>query len=148
MDLVRWKDVIKEFLPPCCYKFVLDIRTCLKAVDVKLKPSYMFDLAFVPSHRIIAWLARLHDVRLVQCQLSVIIIEQQMFIVNRGTIKHRMNEITCGNERVMIVDVSSDLQQPKSTSSMLYQIVQYTAQVVDDVSVHCNIYILYCSLTL
>jgi len=137
MDLVRWKNGIKEFLPPCCYKFAVEIRTCVKAVAVKLKPSYMFDLAFVPSERITAWLKRLYDVHLVQCQLSVIVIEQQIFIVNRSTIKHRMNEIARGKEEIMIVDVSSDLQQPRSTSSTtLYQIaVQYTAQVVETTAV-------------
>ena len=132
MELMRWRSVIKEFLPPCCYKFAADICTCVKAVDAELKPSYMFDVAFVPSHRIIAWLKRLHDVQLVRCRLSVIAIEQQIFIVNRSAIKHRMDKITCGNERVMMVDVSSDLQQPQSTPNVLYQtIVQYTAQVVE-----------------
>ena len=132
MELMRWRSVIKEFLPPCCYKFAADICTCVKAVDAELKPSYMFDVAFVPSHRIIAWLKRLHDVHLVHCRLSVIAIEQQIFIVNRSAIKHRMDKITCGNERVMMVDVSSDLQQPQSTPTVLYQtIVQYTAQVVE-----------------
>jgi len=132
MELVRWRNSIKEFLPRCCHKFAKDIRTCVKAVDAKLKPSYMFDLAFVPSQRITAWLKRLHDVHLVHCRLSVIDIEQQIFIVNRSTIKHRMNEITRGNEPIMIVDISSDLQQPQSISSTLYEmIVQYTVQVVE-----------------
>jgi len=126
----RWRNIIKEFLPPCCYKFAEDICTCVKAVDAELKPSYMFDVAFVPSDRILAWLKRLRDVHLVQCRLSVIAIEQQIFIVNRRTIKHRMDKITSGDERVLIVDVSSDLQQPQSTSIGLYQtIVQYTAKV-------------------
>jgi len=127
-----WRKVIKEFLPPCCCRFALDICTCVKAVDAELKPSYMFDVAFVPSHRIVAWLNRLHDARLVQCRLSVIAIEQQIFIVNCSAIKRRMDKITRGYERVMIVDVSSDLQQPQSTPVVLCQtVVQYTAQVVD-----------------
>jgi len=130
MELMR--NVTKEFLPPCCYKFAGDICTCVKAVDAELKPSYMFDVAFVPSHRIIAWLKRLHDVHLVQSQLSVIAIEQQIFIVNRSALKRRIDKITCGDERVMVVDVSSDLQQPKPTPTVLYQmIVQFTAKVVE-----------------
>jgi len=130
MEFALWNNLMKEFLPSFCYKFARDIRACIKAVDVKLKPSYLFDLAFISSEIIIAWLKRLHDVHLVQCRLSVIAIDQQMFIVNRDTIKHRMNEITCGNEQVMLVDVSSDLKEPHSTSTTLYQIVQYTAKVV------------------
>jgi len=128
MDLVRWKDEIKEFFDPCCYKFATDIRICVKAVDAELKPSYMFDLAFVPCQRIIAWLKRLYDVRLVQCQLSVLAVEEQIFIVKRSAIKYRVSEIACGNERVVMVDVSSDLQQPQSTSTALCQKI---AQVVE-----------------
>jgi len=130
-----WKDAIKEFLPPCCYKFATDIRTCVNAVAAELKPSYMFDLAFVSSQQITAWLKRLHDVHLVKCRLTVIAVEQQIFIVNRRVIKYRMDDITRGNERIMIVDVSPDLQQPQSTSTALHEtIVQYTAQVVETLS--------------
>jgi len=137
MELVRWKDAIKEFLVPCCYRFASDICTCVKAVDADLKPSYMFDLAFLPPERIIAWLQRLHDVHLVQSRLSVIVIEQQIFIVKRSSIKHRMNEIKLGNERVIIIDVSSDLQQPQSPLTTV--ILQYTAQVVDSCSCRITI---------
>jgi len=121
MDLVRWKDAIKEFLAPSCYRFAADIRVCVKAVDTELKPSYMFDLAFVPCQRVIDWLKRLYDVRLVQCQLSVLAVEEQIFIVKRSAVKHRMSEIACGNERVIMVDVSANLQQPQSTSTELHQ---------------------------
>lgn len=130
MEFFRWKELIKEILPSHCCKFATDIRSCVKAVDAKVKPSYMFDLAFVPADRIIVWLRRLQDVHLVRCRLSVIAIEQHIFIVNRSTIKCKMNEIACGNEEVMIVDVSSDLKQPQSTSMRLCHVVQYTAQVI------------------
>ena len=132
MALVRWRDVIKEFLPACCYKFVADIRACVKAVESELKPSYMFDLAFISSERIIAWLKHLNHVHLIQCRLSVIVIEQHIFIVNRSAIKDRMKKIMHGNERVVIVDVSPDLHQPQSALAALYEeIVQYTEQVVE-----------------
>jgi len=126
MDAVRWKNGIKEFLPACCSKFATDIRTCVQAVDARLKPSYMFDVAFVSSQRIIAWLKRLHEVQLVECRLTVIAVEQQIFIVNRSRIKHRMSEIMRGNERVMLVNASCNLQQPQSASTTL---VQSIAQV-------------------
>jgi len=82
-------------------------------------------------------LQRLHDVHLVQSRLSVIVIEQQIFIVKRSSIKHRMNEIKLGNERVIIIDVSSDLQQPQSPLTTV--ILQYTAQVVDSCSCRITI---------
>jgi len=143
MELVRWKEAVNEFLAPCCYKFAREIRICVKAVDAELKPSYMFDLAFLPCQRIIAWLKRLHDVQLVQCRLSVVTVEEQIFIVKRSVIKHRMSEISRGNERVIIVDVSRDLQQPQSTSTTLYQtIVQYSAQVGETTAIAELLYIL------
>jgi len=135
-EFIRWKDLIKEFLDPCCYKFARDICICVKAVDAELKPSYMFDLAFLSPQRIIPWLKQLHDVHLVQCRLSVISIEEQIFIVKRSAIKHRMNEIARGNEQVIIADVSSDLQQPQSASTTLCQmIIQHCAQVVETTAV-------------
>ena len=128
---MRWRNITKEFLPPCCSKFAADISTCVKAVDAELKPSYMFDVAFVPPHRILAWLKRLYEVHLVQSRLSVICIEQQIFIVNCSALKHRIDNIMCGKERVMIVDVSSELRQPQPTPTVIYRmILQYTTQVV------------------
>jgi len=129
-ELIRWKDTIKEFLDPCCYKFATDICICVKAVDAELKPSYMFDFAFVSPQRIIPWLNQLHDVHLIHCRLSVISIEEQIFIVKRSAIKRRMSEIGRGNEQIIVADVSSDLQQPQSTSTTLCQtIVQHYAKV-------------------
>jgi len=131
MELLKWKELIQEFLPSCCYRFVANIRCCVKAVDAELKPSYMFDLAFVPLCKVVAWLKRLHDVGLVHCRLSVIAIEQHLFIVNRSTIKRRLRQSTLGNERVVVVDVSSDLQQPQLTSTEVYQmVIDYSLQVV------------------
>lgn len=109
-----------------------EVLANVSAVDAGLKPSYLFDRAFLSSDAVDKWLSRISDELRPTCSLSVLNVEGQLFVVDVDRIRNRLMDMVSGDgsNKGILVDVSCGLKQPRlwrTADSML--IVKQCAQV-------------------
>lgn len=109
-----WLRLIKQHLPRCCLKHHAGLRATLTAVDIGLKPCLLFDTATVPAAALAAWVAALTDERLVASRLEVVVVELDLFIINRAALEAHLDRIEDHpTDALLAVDVSARLEAPK-----------------------------------
>ena len=111
-----------------------DVLANIAAVEAGLKPSYLFDRAFLPSDSVSAWLIRINDQLRPNCYLSVLDIESQVFVVDVVCLRNYLLDIISESKigaRVLI-DISCDLQQPRVKRTADSNVIIKQCAEVDD----------------
>lgn len=110
----EWKSTIRHHLPRCCMKNVTSIQANITAVDAGIKPSFLFDFAFVASSDMALFLEQLYKKGLTLCVLDVISVDDHIFVTKFDELISRLQD-DCAQmcKRVVLIDVSKNLVAPE-----------------------------------
>lgn len=110
----EWKSAIRRNLPRCCIKNVLSIQANITAVDAGIKPSFLFDFAFVASSDMASFLEQLYKKGLTLCVLDVISVDDHIFVTKvNELISHFQDDCAQFCKRVVLINVSKNLAVPE-----------------------------------
>lgn len=109
-----WRNVIGKHLGRKILRHVENLRIDITAVDVGIKPAYLFDIGQACGEKLINLLYDLKREELIEANLNVIEIGMDCLIVNVEEIKKMVNLMNL-NER--LIDVSKSLHVPCFCSS-------------------------------
>ena len=88
------------------------------AVDAGIKPSFLFDYAFIAASTIFDWINRLHAEKLTSNLLTVLDIEEHVFICNFNQLQCSLLQAkSADNKHPIVIDISSNLKHPVSLTS-------------------------------
>lgn len=110
----RVKACIRQHLPKCCVKFAGDIAVNVVAVDRGLKPSFLFDYAFVSTNVMANFVENLYQESLILNLLDVVSISDHILVTRFSSLIDHLHDTCEGYERKnVLIDVSKHLKDPE-----------------------------------
>ncbi len=103
----KWKNMIAAHLGKKCARHSLEIACDVLLVDSVLKSSFLFDYACVSAEAMKDFVTALAREELVKTRLTVIKVEDEIFICNIELLKAHVADAD-----FTVVDVSGDLKEP------------------------------------
>ena len=127
----EWISVTRRCLPKSCHRHLLQLVCNVYSVSVALKPSYLIDCTVLPVSAIDNWLSQLFKKCLACRRLSVLHIEQEVFVVNIEFLLEKLHDMIANRTETALVDVSYSLNSPRLMSvSEQSEIMQLHAKVL------------------
>lgn len=109
-----WKTVIRHHLPRCCLKHVAQIHANIAAVDSGIKPSFLFDYAYVMPRVMAKFVEQLYAEGLTSYQLDIISLEDNVLITRIEQLRdHLQDAYRADYKKTILVDISKHLKCPE-----------------------------------
>lgn len=113
----RVKACIRQHLPKCCVKFAGDIVVNIIAVEQGIKPSFLFDYAFVSANVMANFIEDMFREGLILNLLDVVSISDHILVTRFSSLIDHLHDTCEGYERKnVLINVSKHLKDPEIMS--------------------------------
>lgn len=115
LDMCR--KLIVSQLNKSCGKQSIDILFNLRAVEIGIKPAFLFDYACIPCEKMATFLQSLYSQKVLKSPLAVLDVEGDLFIYKSDLLRSHLETVTRdihGGRGPELVDTSASLSTPRA----------------------------------